>query len=88
MWYPSFCGHSHFNYDVKLICATSTNSTDGKSRMKASMKSLVALAAVASCATFPTSGAYPDQPLKIVATYATGGSSDVLARALSGELGK
>jgi tripartite-type tricarboxylate transporter receptor subunit TctC len=39
-------------------------------------------------ASLPALAAYPDQPVRIIAPYAAGGSSDVLARALSDELGK
>lgn len=36
----------------------------------------------------PASAAYPDQPVRLIAPYSAGGSSDVLARALGEQLGK
>ena len=46
------------------------------------------LAAPLAIASFSAHAAYPDQPIKIVVPYAAGGSSDVIARAISDELGK
>ncbi len=41
-----------------------------------------------SSASFGVRAAYPEQPIKIVVPYSPGGSSDVIARALSEELAK
>jgi tripartite-type tricarboxylate transporter receptor subunit TctC len=44
------------------------------------------LAAATIATTAPAAAAYPDQPIKIVVPYTAGGSSDVIARAISDEL--
>lgn len=50
------------------------------------LKALFAALALALAAAAPAGAAYPDQPIKIVVPYTAGGSSDVIARALSDEL--
>ena len=47
-----------------------------------SIGNLLAAAVLCTFASFTAHAAYPDQPIKIIAPYAAGGSSDVLARAL------
>jgi tripartite-type tricarboxylate transporter receptor subunit TctC len=59
--------------------------------MRRSLLSLVPAAALAlalALAGFGAAAQQPDQPVKIVVPYSPGGSSDVLARAISEELGK
>jgi tripartite-type tricarboxylate transporter receptor subunit TctC len=46
----------------------------------------LAAATLAAPALVPAAAAYPDQPIKIVVPYTAGGSSDVIARAISDEL--
>ena len=68
---------------------TSTPANQAKGRnVTTSTKILLAAALTAAWASFPVIAAYPEQPIKIVAPYAAGGSSDVLARTLADELGK
>ncbi|ANN65223.1 Bug family tripartite tricarboxylate transporter substrate binding protein [Bordetella bronchialis] len=43
-------------------------------------------AAALAAATSPAHAAYPEQPIKVVVPYTAGGSSDVIARAISDEL--
>jgi tripartite-type tricarboxylate transporter receptor subunit TctC len=49
---------------------------------------LAALALPLATAGFSAQAAYPEQPIRIVVPYSAGGSSDVIARAISDELGK
>lgn len=49
-------------------------------------KSFCAVAALSVAAVAPVRAAYPDQPIKVVVPYTAGGSSDVIARAISDEL--
>lgn len=56
--------------------------------MKHWNKRVIALVAPLALAGFSAHAAYPEQPIRIVVPYAAGGSSDVIARALSDELGK
>ncbi|HTK02021.1 MAG TPA: tripartite tricarboxylate transporter substrate binding protein [Bordetella sp.] len=51
-----------------------------------SWKSLLITAALGAAAVAPAFAAYPEQPIKIVVPYTAGGSSDVIARAISDEL--
>ena len=53
-----------------------------------STRNLFAAVLLCAFASLPAHAAYPDQPIKIIAPYAAGGSSDVLARALGEELGR
>lgn len=48
---------------------------------------LAALALPLATAGFSARAAYPEQPIRIVVPYSAGGSSDVIARAISDELG-
>jgi tripartite-type tricarboxylate transporter receptor subunit TctC len=48
----------------------------------------MALGAVLLGSALACAAAYPDKPVRIVVPYAAGGSSDVIARALSDELGR
>jgi tripartite-type tricarboxylate transporter receptor subunit TctC len=50
------------------------------------LKTLFGAVALCAAATAPAFAAYPDQPIKIVVPYTAGGSSDVIARAISDEL--
>ena len=59
-----------------------------KNTMIKSMGNLVAAVLLCALASVPSYAAYPDQPIKIIAPYAAGGSSDVLARALGEELSR
>ena len=56
--------------------------------MITSTENLLAAALLCAVAICPARAAYPEQPVRIVAPYAAGGSSDVLARAIGDELGK
>lgn len=47
----------------------------------------VALPCLAALAATPAFAAYPDKPIRLVVPYSAGGSSDVLARAISDQLG-
>jgi len=49
---------------------------------------VAALALPLATAGFSARAAYPEQPIRIVVPYSAGGSSDVIARAISDELGK
>lgn len=49
---------------------------------------LAALALPLATIGFSARAAYPEQPIRIVVPYSAGGSSDVIARAISDELGK
>jgi tripartite-type tricarboxylate transporter receptor subunit TctC len=52
-----------------------------------SIKTLLAAASVAlTCAAPAAMAAYPEQPIRIIVPYTAGGSSDVIARAISDEL--
>jgi tripartite-type tricarboxylate transporter receptor subunit TctC len=51
-----------------------------------SWKSLLITAALGAAAVAPALAAYPEQPIKLVVPYTAGGSSDVIARAISDEL--
>ncbi|WP_158515140.1 Bug family tripartite tricarboxylate transporter substrate binding protein [Bordetella sp. H567] len=48
--------------------------------------SLFATVALAAAVAAPALAAYPEQPIKVVVPYTAGGSSDVIARAISDEL--
>ena len=52
------------------------------------MENFLAPALLCAFASLPAYAVQTDQPIKIIAPYAAVGSSDVLARALGGELGK
>ena len=56
--------------------------------MTSSIKTILAATFLCAFASLPAHAAYPEQPIKIIAPYAAGGSSDVLARALGEELGR
>ena len=56
--------------------------------MKSSIGNLLAAAILYAIASLAASAAYPEQPIRIVAPYAAGGSSDVIARALGDALGQ
>ena len=56
--------------------------------MNMSMGSRFAAVLLCALISLPAHAAYPEQPIKIIAPYAAGGSSDVLARALGEELGR
>ncbi|CAM3681988.1 tripartite tricarboxylate transporter substrate binding protein [Bordetella sputigena] len=51
-----------------------------------SWKSTCAAAVLATAFMAPAGAAYPDQPIKVIVPYTAGGSSDVIARAISDEL--
>jgi tripartite-type tricarboxylate transporter receptor subunit TctC len=54
--------------------------------MMKTWNSLFATVALAAAAVTPAMAAYPEQPIKVVVPYTAGGSSDVIARAISDEL--
>jgi tripartite-type tricarboxylate transporter receptor subunit TctC len=68
--------------------AKTLHSRPARSSVTKPLKHLVAAALACACASPPALAAYPEQPIRIIAPYAAGGSSDVLARALGDELGK
>lgn len=51
------------------------------------LAALLAAGLTAAAVAAPAQAAYPDRPIKIVVPYVAGGSSDVIARAISDELG-
>jgi tripartite-type tricarboxylate transporter receptor subunit TctC len=67
-----------------------TNTQRGRSLSRFALTSALAFAATALCAgsvAFAQSG-YPNKPIKIVVPFTAGGTTDILARAVGGELQK
>ncbi|ARP79706.1 hypothetical protein CAL12_01945 [Bordetella genomosp. 8] len=50
------------------------------------LQSTCAAAVLAAATVAPAGAAYPEQPIKVIVPYTAGGSSDVIARAISDEL--